>query len=450
MNIQSAFPIGSVIGGQYEVLDVLGHGGMGVVLRVRRKRDRKELALKYCNVAADEAIRRFAREVRAMQEISHPNVMRVLDVNLESDPPYFVMPLAVGSLADEDLRSNEPEALNAFVAILEGVQAIHASGGTHRDLKPANAMRLPNGTVVVSDLGLVKLDPRDTTILTQTAQFVGTRKYCAPEQMLPQGSRNADARTDVYQLGKTLYELVTGEDAALVNPDVLPSGLAHIVRRATREAPAERYKSIAELRDALESYMRAKAPNAQPVQRFDVLLQQAAELLKGNEYKPEILRELCSILAHLDEREDETVISMFTQLDPRLLRVLGANMPDDLEPALGRYSKAIDALVGGRGFSFAETVANQMKVVFDSATGSHLRCTALRTAMVAAVALWRFAAMDTFDEMLKATSRDDDAMAFSEMLREEQATFAKLANRYTPTQLHPIIRSVWEEVQPKE
>lgn len=82
-----------------------------------------------------------------------------------------------------------------------GVQAIHNANGTHRDVKPANALRMDDRRVVLSDLGLVKLDPRDTTILTQTAAFIGTRAYCAPEQLLPGGSREADARTDVYQLG---------------------------------------------------------------------------------------------------------------------------------------------------------------------------------------------------------------------------------------------------------
>lgn len=446
----SRFGPGSVISEKYEVLAVIGHGGMGEVLAVRTTDSGEELALKYSQDTHPLSVRRFAREVRSMEAISHRHVMPVLDAALEHDPPYFVMPKASASLDQEDSHTNEPRALEAFEQILDGIQAIHAAGGTHRDIKPANALRMPDGRVVVSDLGLVKLDPRDTTILTQTVHFIGTRKYCAPEQLLPGGSRGADARTDVYQLGKTLYELLTGRDAALIDVSGMPEGLAHIVRRATRESPDARYRSVGEMRDALAAYRNAQSPDARPLQTLESLALQADELLSRNEYRRETLQSMCAVLATIDEREDDAVIEFVSRrLDERLLSVMGRDLADDFEPALQRYSEAIERGVSSYPYEFAERVASQMKVIFEAATSAEVRVLSLKAVMVAAVELWRFAAMSIFDDLLTSVDRDDHAMAVADMLREESNVFSKLCDRYSPAQLHPIIRAVWDELSPR-
>ena len=184
------FKPGDLIDSRYVVKGEIGRGGMGVVLCVEDRQANKEVALKYCQDNAtlldmDEQLRRFKREVRMMAGIQHENVMPVLASNLDYEPPYFVMPVADRSLAKEvSLGMNEIQALDVFKSICRGVQAVHSAGGTHRDIKPLNIMRMPDGRIVVSDLGLIKLDPRDSSTLTQTAQFIGTRVYCAPEQLL--------------------------------------------------------------------------------------------------------------------------------------------------------------------------------------------------------------------------------------------------------------------------
>ena len=103
-----------------------------------------------------------------------------------------------------------PKSWRLFRQVCLGVQAMHDSGIVHRDIKPANVLRFTGGRIAVSDLGAAKLEPRDTTVLTQTHVVVGTLAFLAPEQFLPGGSRRADFRTDIYQLGKVLYQLLTG------------------------------------------------------------------------------------------------------------------------------------------------------------------------------------------------------------------------------------------------
>ena len=140
------------------------------------------------------------------------------------------MPLAIGSLQEEveNLTGKLPAIFQVFREICAGVRAIHNSGVVHRDLKPSNILRLADGSIVVADLrGPAKRDPRHSLgVLTGTCAVVGTLAYLAPEQLLPEGSRLADRRSDLFQLGKILYQLVSGLTPAVVDLDRLPPGLA--------------------------------------------------------------------------------------------------------------------------------------------------------------------------------------------------------------------------------
>ena len=243
--------IGDIIDGKYTIVEAFEPGGMGLVFKVRST-EGKVRALKVCRETEDDDVRRFKREVRIMKKIKHPNVITVVDDNLDHDPPYFVMCLARASLASESAEyvDDEQRVLDALEQICKGLQAIHNSDVVHRDIKPANALVLKDGTIVVADLGLSKLNDRDSTILTMSRAIVGTEAYLAPEQRMPKGSREADQRTDIYQVGKTLYELLTGRNPAFIDVSDVPPGLARIIKRSTREDPSERYQTVGELMDA--------------------------------------------------------------------------------------------------------------------------------------------------------------------------------------------------------
>jgi eukaryotic-like serine/threonine-protein kinase len=158
-----------IIDGKFRVRGLIECGGMGTVFRVERMGDRKDYALKCCHLAGADR-KRFAREARLMRRVRHPHIVPVVDANLEHSPPYFVMPLAEGSLLGEldRLGGQEAEVLAIFGQICSGIQALHSSGIVHRDIKPANVLRFARGRYAVSDFGLAKLDTRDTTILTRT------------------------------------------------------------------------------------------------------------------------------------------------------------------------------------------------------------------------------------------------------------------------------------------
>lgn len=436
------FDPGDIIDKRYEVIDEIGRGGMGVVLRIKDQTANEEVALKYCPHTDKMLKKRFAREVRIMASIDHAHVMPVLAHNVTNKPPYFVMPVAAGSLEDEVTDNPDVDAaLETFKTICLGVQAIHASGSTHRDLKPGNVMRLDDGRIVVSDLGLARLADRDTTTLTQTAAFLGTRMYCAPEQLLMGGSRDADERTDVYQLGKILYELTTGDEPALIDPDLIPGGLMHIIERATQQHPDRRYQTVGQLMDAVQNFIRAQDPQGTAHEGFEAALEQANALIEENRYSTENLEKLLELVIQLGD-DDDFYIEQFERFPRRLLRIMADRLPGQLEAPLTRYAEAVQNRIGGYNFEHAETVAKKMRAVFDGADHANMKVLALKATMIAAVSLNRFAAMEVFDNMIMEVRSNELAAPVAEMLRENVDYYRWLAERVPEGKLHAAIRQI--------
>lgn len=446
------FDFMDLIDDRFRVQEEIGRGGMGIVLRVLDRNSSETVALKYCLIADPETKRRFAREVRVMSSIQHRNVMPVLHHNLDHSPPYFTMPLANHSIQQElegvlekEERETEPgedQVLEVFKDICHGIQAIHNAGATHRDIKPANTMRMADRAIVISDLGLAKLDPRDTTILTQTGVFMGTRIYSAPEQLVE--SRDADERTDVYQLGKVLYQLVSGDLPTLIDKEQLPSGLDHIVDRATRQHPNERYQSVGALMDAIESYIRAKSPGANPSQEYGAAIQEAQSLAVNEEYRLENLKVLLTLVLQFTE-DYKVFLEQFDKLPLNTLSVTAHRLPEELAPVLSTYCTAVEEEVGEYSFEYAETVARKMKAVFAAGT-TNLKVLAMKATMIAAVRLNRYAAMEVFDAMLVQITDPKDALPVADMLREETSYYGIIADRVSRTRLHAAILSVYDEV----
>ncbi len=216
---------GTRIDERYQVVRPIGRGGMGRVVEVARLSDCTRLALKYCD-GTTLGKKRLVREAKILGSLKHPHVLCVVDANLAHDPPYYVMPLAADTLQAELPRRGGDVAwsIQVFRQICLGVQGLHQAGVIHRDLKPANVLRLAGQHHVVADLGTAKREPRDSTVLTRTCAILGTLSYLAPEQLMPGGSRHADARTDVFQLGKMLYQMTTGRSPAVVEPAILRAG----------------------------------------------------------------------------------------------------------------------------------------------------------------------------------------------------------------------------------
>jgi serine/threonine protein kinase len=437
------FGVEGEIGGMYRVRRVIGQGGMGSVCEVVRRADGRSFALKWCRLTG-AGRRRFAREVRLMARVRHPHVVRVVDADLEANPPYFVMPLAEASLADElpRLAGREAEVLAAFRQACLGVQAIHDSGIVHRDIKPANLLRFRNGRVAVSDLGVAKLAARDTTALTHTRTVVGTYGFLAPEQFLPAGSRRADARTDVYQLGKVLYQLLTGNSPVLIEPAAVPQGLAYILLRATSPNPDDRYRDLGELLDALRYYELSKDPLRNSREALENLVLEAEALLRRREYRTDNVRALLALLAPLERLDPGAAVERFDRLPEALLPVMAAEFPVEFLPVLRAYSGALRDRVSSYRFSYADGLARRMRRVFLAARLPEVKALALEVTLIGAVALNRFAAIGAFNRLLMSVTTVEIALPVAEMLRAQAHYYASVAHDAPPDRLHPAIRDV--------
>jgi tetratricopeptide (TPR) repeat protein/predicted Ser/Thr protein kinase len=234
--------------GPYEILAPIGKGGMGEVYRALDTRLGREVAIK---VAQERFSDRFEREARVIATLNHPNICTLYDVG----PNYLVMEYIEGEPLKGPLAAEQAVA-NAL-QILDALEAAHTKEIVHRDLKPDNILVSKSG-VKLLDFGLAKQTreaPRaneetQTLSLTHAGAVVGTPAYMAPEQW--EGG-TADARSDIYAFGCVLYEMLTGERARAERAQVKPAALEAVLSKCLARNPADRYQSVAEIRERLQA-----------------------------------------------------------------------------------------------------------------------------------------------------------------------------------------------------
>jgi len=257
--------------GQYELIERIGRGGMGSVYRALHTRLKRPVALKLLHPARTRepsAVTRFLREMEAVGQLNHPNLVHAYDAGEVDDQHFLVMELLDGVDLSRLVRAKGPLSLaDACEAVRQaalGLQHAHEHGLVHRDVKPSNLMLTVEGQIKVLDLGLARLttDPAVTGELTETGQVVGTGDYMAPEQA--EDVRQADARSDIYALGCTLYYLLAAR-APYADPQCA-TFVQKVLAHAQRPLPPIR-SSRPEVPDGLNALlerMLAKAPGQRP------------------------------------------------------------------------------------------------------------------------------------------------------------------------------------------
>ena len=254
--------IGRLLDGRYEIIEVIGIGGMAVVYKARCHRLNRLVAIKILKddfSQDDEFRRRFHAESQAVAMLSHPNIVSVYDVSSSGDADYIVMELIDGISLKQYMEKkgvlNWKETLHFAIQIAKALEHAHSRGIVHRDIKPHNVMVLKNGSVKVADFGIARMMSKGNTL---TKEALGSVHYISPEQA--KGGR-VDNRSDVYSLGVVMYEMITGRvpydgespvsvaiqhinggavKPSQLNPNI-PGGLEQIIRKAMALAPNDRY-----------------------------------------------------------------------------------------------------------------------------------------------------------------------------------------------------------------
>ncbi|HEY3321992.1 MAG TPA: serine/threonine-protein kinase [Planctomycetota bacterium] len=272
--------------GQYELIRKLGEGGMGAVYQARDTRDSHVVALKVLprSRAKDKTfLQRFEQEARAAFELDHPNIVHGLDVGQADGYNFLVMEYVQGydvfALLEQKGRLTEQETLNIVEQIASALDHIHGEHLVHRDIKPENIIVTEQGVAKLTDMGLaLDSEMQGRRRITQAGIAMGTPFYLSPEQI--EGKSEADIRSDIYSLGTTVYEMVTGrppfegETPAVVMMkhlnEQVPSpheidhtislNFCHLIERMMAKNISERYQTPAELVADVQRVKKGLAP----------------------------------------------------------------------------------------------------------------------------------------------------------------------------------------------
>jgi len=288
-------PAHPVVGGRYELGEVLGRGGMAEVRKGTDRRLGRVVAVKRLrtDLAGDQTFQaRFRREAQSAASLNHPAIAAVYDTGEEMSrdgtqvsQPYIVMEYVAGRTLRDIVREGRkilPErALEITSGVLSALDYSHRAGIVHRDIKPANVMLTPSGDVKVMDFGIARAMADASSNMTQTAAVVGTAQYLSPEQAR---GETVDSRSDVYSTGCLLYELLTGRPPFVgdspvavayqhvreqapppssLDPDLVPE-IDAIVMKALTKRVEDRYQSASAMRADIERFLAGK-PVVAPV-----------------------------------------------------------------------------------------------------------------------------------------------------------------------------------------
>ncbi len=282
--MQAGSVIGTVLSGRYRLESKLGSGGMSTVYLATDETLERQVAVKILHAEISDQpdqIERFRREARAVAQLSHPNVVAVIDAGQDAGHPYIVFEYIEGETLKQRIerlgRLPLDESAAYAIEVGRGLAAAHARNMVHRDVKPQNVLIDPDGRAKVTDFGIAR--SLETKGLTATGRVLGTTDYVAPEQAM---GHEIDARSDVYSLGVLLYEMLTGDvpfhaetqvgvamkhvneplpDVQTRRPEV-SAALAAVIETATSKDPEDRYTRMSGMLRDLESSLEVEVSRA--------------------------------------------------------------------------------------------------------------------------------------------------------------------------------------------
>jgi serine/threonine protein kinase len=431
---------------KYRLGNRIGSGGFGEVYDAVREDDGTTCAIKRLQSEDEEEIARFRREVRIQARLQHRHIVPILDASPDESPPWFAMPKALMSLRDWISQRGGSEEHNWLVEqIASGLAHAHENGVIHRDLKPANVLLFLGDDrqmyAAISDFGLGRLVSRDSPSLTQTGVRMGTVEYMAPEQYVD--AKNVDQRSDIYSLGKILYEILTG---LIPYPDIdyskIPRKFVYIIQKACTPDRDRRYQTVKEFLSDLELIGKGERILTRPA---EAIRSEIERLLTEEDLSATSLTQLARLFA--ENTDDSTIMDQLLPKlpDPILKGLMEHHLPV-MMPVLSAYDNSVS---GSLPFEYCDTVANFYEKLFKWGESDELRLMILRRLPALAHSHNRWHVGEVFARIVSGLQDPSLIMAVRDILaaNEEVAKWNKfyLEKHSLPQAIRSVLRGLPEE-----
>jgi len=389
---------------EYQRQNKINSGGQGEVWHSLNSSG-ESVAQKFVKVPVGlsdvgDELRRFAREIACQQELKHPGIVPIIEARLDAPNPFYVMPLAGGSLRgmlDERVGGlPEDVVVDIFTKILDAVVYAHRENVLHRDLKPENILFF-NGEPALGDFGLGRRLQSGSTTITVTNVGLGTLQYSAPEQLM--NGHTVDVRADIYSLGRILYEMLCGK-TAYPSMDLLnvPAHYRHLIMLATDNDPNRRHSSTVEL--AREFRMLAGGSDSvrSPADRVEALLSAFA---RGDDTQADATALETLLVQHSDD--SFLYLHVLPKASITALKAL-AKSQETFRHIIRVFDEVSD---GSFAFAFTDDLGNFLRKVFQSTRDIEVRAAALNRTLILGTTHNRFFVRDRFLDMAEVALRDE-------------------------------------------
>ncbi|WP_091564237.1 serine/threonine-protein kinase [Arthrobacter sp. ok362] len=403
--------------------DLIARHGQGEVWRAELEGSEKQYALKVLLTGphdgdAESAKRRFGREVRAQSTLTHPGIMPVVSSNFVDSPPWFVMPLAAGSLRDilvSGKTLSEDECTAVILEVAEALSFAHQDGVIHRDVKPENILRF-NDRWVLSDFGLCRDFGSDSTTFTKAGGVLGTLPYMSPEQWTD--PHNVNASADIFAMGRVFYECLTGKVPwPSVQMDLVPDRFKYIITKCLADQPAGRYVSVEAFMTDLQALTGSQDDLALPIDHAQKL---AEDVLAGH---PDAVSRLIRFV--LTNISDDIFLGGFL---PSVTPPVLASIHSHDQSAFTQIVSAFDKVcAGSHPFSWTDSAARFLERVFRVSDDPAVRQMVLGRILRLGTEHNRWAVRDIYVSVISGLTSPQDILMVAGQLSDypEGATFVR-------------------------
>jgi hypothetical protein len=324
---------------------------------------RKKFKAPNLSAVTPESLRkRFIRVVKYQSKINHPNVVKILFADLESVPPWFVMPLAIGTLKQALLKDRTigGKVADALFDVLAGLEALHENGIIHRDLKPENILVLPNpdGSMrfAISDFGLMSANESTSSTLTATNLGGGTPYYAAPECAID--FKRSTTLSDIYSFGAILHDVYAPHQSRIPHSELsCPGPVGPIIARCTKKSARRRYQTVAELRAALYSVVSTQDTTVLSTEESHIV-----EVLNREDQLSD--DEWDKILDYIDncEQDGRRLSPVFAAVQVRHIEFLGERAPPLFALLAREFCR--HARTSSFEFNYCDVLADEISAIF--------------------------------------------------------------------------------------